>query len=70
MMFTPQLPDRKVLKDVMETNMRNLVAPGFLKDPNNDFGLSGTLYVDGVKGMRRKGTLSWSGMPNEFWVSF
>lgn len=68
-MFSPQLTDasRTALMAVMsipEVNAQMDDLPAGIK---LDYGLSGSLLLEDVKGGRRKGSMQWSGYPNLFW---
>ncbi|KAL8802339.1 MAG: hypothetical protein Q9200_006617, partial [Gallowayella weberi] len=70
-MFRPQLNDesRASLMQVLhppETGGPLVGLPGHLK---KDYGLAGLIQTEDLPGSRRKGTLTWTGMPNLTWVS-
>ena len=54
----------KQLEDPELNDMLGSLPPGSEKD----WGLAGLLLQENLKDGRRKGTLSWGGVPNLFWV--
>ena len=72
--FAPQLTEEALASQAkFLSNPRwSLLMGGFLPHGlKKDHGLGGILAAeDTEEGWRRKGTMSWSGQPNLFWVSF
>ncbi|KAI9830654.1 MAG: hypothetical protein M1819_005464 [Sarea resinae] len=71
LMFTPQLPDSKYLDEVlarMPPDFKAAFLSGIPEDSKVNWGLGGLLALEDVPEKRKRGTLSWSGMPNLFWV--
>ncbi|KAI8951522.1 hypothetical protein F4801DRAFT_291478 [Xylaria longipes] len=65
-MFTPQLnePGRKALQAVTEIPKFNLMMGGTPAKTQKGCGLGGMLVMDDIPPWRRKGTMTWGGMPN------
>lgn len=70
-MFTPHLEDRKNLDNPEDHGQANLNAIHNSVPINVpvDYGFSGLLNTVEVPGPRSRYSLSWSGMPNCYWVS-
>lgn len=71
-MFTPQLSEQQ--REMLQAVCFNpMIKPGFGPEyPEGlpiDFGLGGVICMDDIPGMRRKGSLTWSGANNPRWVS-
>jgi CubicO group peptidase (beta-lactamase class C family) len=67
-MFQPQLEDEKhLLVHVLDPNTGAMFRGGVESKAWN-FGLGGILNMEDVEGICRKGTLTWGGLPNLFWV--
>ncbi|KMP09481.1 transesterase [Coccidioides immitis RMSCC 3703] len=70
MMFTPQLSSqsRAAIQKVFSIReaSRNYIAE-YIETAPYDWGLGGMLTLDNVGWARRKGTMTWSGLPNLFW---
>ena len=70
--FSPQLTDsaRASQSEFLSNPRRNLLMGGFLPfHVKKDHGLGGILTTEDVEeGWRRKGTMSWNGSTNFFWV--
>ncbi|KAL8805074.1 MAG: hypothetical protein Q9182_002164 [Xanthomendoza sp. 2 TL-2023] len=70
-MFRPQLNDESrasLMQDISPPGTGGPLVglPGHLK---KDYGLAGLIQTEDLPGSRRKGTLTWEGMPNLTWVS-
>jgi len=68
MMFEPQLPDSKYLEAVVNPQNGAMYRSGVDSHLWN-FGFGGILNMEDVEGVCRKGTMTWGGLPNLFWVS-
>jgi CubicO group peptidase (beta-lactamase class C family) len=71
MMFTPQLPDPKYLMSFtakQERHFQLAFLGGLPLGTSINWGLCGLLNMENVPGMRSQGSLSWTGLPNLFWV--
>jgi CubicO group peptidase (beta-lactamase class C family) len=75
MMFEPQLTrqSQEALQEVFSSREKSgLYVGGFPGHVKYDWGLGGVLTMEDVNengvGWRRKGCLTWSGLPNLFWV--
>ncbi|THV08212.1 beta-lactamase/transpeptidase-like protein [Dendrothele bispora CBS 962.96] len=71
MMFQPQLPEeaqflRQFLQKIPE-GFRDAFLGGFPFEKEFNWGLGGLLAMEDVPGGRKKGSLSWGGMPNHAW---
>ena len=69
-MFSPQLTDPKHLVDIAASKLAGPMFRGGVYSAAWDFGLGGLLNMEDVEGVCKKGTLTWGGLPNLFWVSF
>ncbi len=70
LMLTPQLSDDKHL---VATATEPLAGPMFRAGVESaawNFGLGGILNMEDVDGVCKKGTITWGGLPNLFWVCF
>ena len=70
-MFRPQLnaAGRRALMKVMEDPELNDMMGALPLGAEKDWGLAGVLLLEDSRDGRRKGTLSWGGLPNLVWVS-
>lgn len=70
-MFKPQLSSasRESLMKQLEDPELNDMLGSLPLGSEKDWGLSGLLLQEDVKDGRRKGTLSWGGAANSYWVS-
>ena len=66
-MFTPQLPDSKYLEIVVNPP-EGLMYRGGVDSQAWNYGLGGILNMEDVEAVCKKGTMSWGGLPNLFWV--
>jgi CubicO group peptidase (beta-lactamase class C family) len=68
-MFTPQLAPgpRAAFQTFTSTMTPDGIFDSLPRGTNVDFGLGGRLILDDLKTGVRKGTISWSGMPNLLW---
>lgn len=70
-MFEPQLSpaSAQALNHFMKTSpMAAMVIGEFKPDIEVNWGLGGILFMQDDVGRRKKGTLSWGGMSNPFWL--
>ena len=68
-MFTPQLPEDKYLLKAFEVpENRPMFTSGVSGSNAWNWGLGGLLNMDDVEGITSKGTMTWGGLPNLFWV--
>ena len=67
-MFQPQLSDDTYIKAAVSGDAGAMYRAGVVNDAWN-FGLGGILNMEDVEGVCRKGTMSWGGLPNLYWVS-
>ncbi len=71
LMFQPQLQDAaRYLQSTLNHPLAGPMCRGGVASNAWNFGLGGTLNMADVDGVCRKGTLSWSGLPNLYWVRF
>lgn len=69
-MFEPQLPDEKYLLDsICHPALKPMMSSGVVMSDAWNFGLGGILNMEDVDGIATKGTMTWGGLPNLFWVS-
>ncbi|KAK6434612.1 hypothetical protein LTR95_009203 [Oleoguttula sp. CCFEE 5521] len=70
LMFTPQLTSAETqgLKNFLTTPMAAMFIGEFVKDLPVSWGLGGVLFLEDDDGRRKKGTMSWGGMTNPFWI--
>lgn len=70
MMFTPQLgPDSSKALNAFIQSPSVAMVPGELKpDIPVNWGLGGLLFMEDDQGRRKKGSMSWGGMMNCFWL--
>lgn len=68
MMFTPQLSDPKHLLAVVNPT-RAIAFRGGVESEAWNWGYGGMLNGEDVEGLCKKGTMTWGGLPNLFWVS-
>lgn len=69
LMFTPQLHDSGPLVHALAAPQIGSMFRGGVETQDWNHGLGGLLSTKDVDGLCRRGTLSWNGMPNIFWVS-
>lgn len=69
MMFTPQLPDPKYLEAVANDPKTGVFYTSGVEGQRWNYGLGGLLNMEDAEGVCKKGTISWAGLPNLFWVS-
>ncbi|OAP64035.1 hypothetical protein AYL99_00007 [Fonsecaea erecta] len=67
MMFTPQLPDEASLVAAVTEPAAGPMFRGGVDSTAWNFGLGGILNMEDVDSVCKKGTMSWSGLPNLFW---
>ncbi|KAF5332016.1 hypothetical protein D9758_014591 [Tetrapyrgos nigripes] len=70
MMFTPQLPDPKYLRATLKITpypVSYTMLHAHSPDLQWNWGFGGILITEDTAGKRKKGTLSWGGLPNLFW---
>lgn len=72
-MLTPQLKDadffhRTVVEDAQSDMFRVGVLGSIPREIKLNFGLGGLVTLEDIKGARRSGSISWSGLPNCYWV--
>ncbi|EXJ76831.1 beta-lactamase [Capronia epimyces CBS 606.96] len=65
-MFTPQLSDDQQLLAKV-TPLEGAMYRGGVDSKAWNFGLGGILNMEDVDGVCKKGSMSWSGLPNLFW---
>lgn len=68
-MFQPQLADNKYLKARMDDKVEGDMLRCGVKSDAWNFGLGGILNMEDVEGLCRKGTMTWGGYANTYWVS-
>lgn len=68
LMFTPQLSEDKHLLDKVNSPATGAMFRGGVESQSWNFGLGGILNTEDVDGICKKGTMSWGGLPNLFWV--
>jgi CubicO group peptidase (beta-lactamase class C family) len=70
MMFKPHLENRKNLDNPEDHVLahRNAIFNAVPNDVPVDYGISGLINTTEVPGRRRQYSLSWSGLPNCYWV--
>lgn len=69
-LFKPTLTDasRQAFMTICSVPQANIVMGHNIKSGTKwDWGLGGAVVLEDVEGMRKKGTLHWSGLPNNFW---
>lgn len=66
-MFEPQLHDNRDLAAVVTPTLGSMYRAG-VESQAWDFGLGGILNMEDVDGICKKGTMTWGGLPNLFWV--
>lgn len=69
LMFTPQLPDPKWLVETVYSPLGGAMFRAGVESDKWNFGLGGILNAEDVDGVCKKGTMTWGGLPNLFWVS-
>ena len=69
-MFLPQISDASILHRYMGRRAAGAMCRSGVKAEAWNFGLGGILNMEDVPGFCRQGTMSWSGLPGLFWVSF
>ena len=73
-LFTPQLSkeSQKALRETLNIPESNLAlgAVPTTEVSQVSWGIGGLVVPDDLPGWRRKGTLTWGGMPNLTWVSY
>ena len=69
MMFQPQLSDATYLKARMAKSIESGMLRSGVESDAWDFGLGGILNMEDVEGLCKKGTMTWSGYANTYWVS-
>lgn len=68
-MFKPQLEDRQHLRPMLSIpEVYAGMTAGMPFGKEFDHGLGGLLAMEETPGRRSKGTLTWGGVPNLFWV--
>lgn len=69
MMFQPHLTpeSKKGLMGLLAIPEFNIMVGNLPQDHTKDWGLGGLLVEGDLAGYRRKGTMSWGGMPNLIW---
>ena len=67
-MFSPQLPDDKHLLATVAPPLGPPMFRAGVESSAWNFGLGGILNMEDVEGICRKGTMTWGGLPNLFWV--
>lgn len=71
-MFSPQIDDTQYLEKYLSRLLPNFKAMnlgGLPATTKVSWSFGGLLSLEDVEGKRRKGSLSWSGLPNLYWVS-
>lgn len=70
-MFKPHLEDRKYLRAILSIpEFYSGFASGVPPGQEFDHGLGGVVAMEETPGRRSKGTLTWGGLPNLFWVCY
>ncbi|KIW90505.1 uncharacterized protein Z519_09152 [Cladophialophora bantiana CBS 173.52] len=67
-MFEPQLRDRRYLNSFLDHPLGGPMCRAGVESDAWNFGLGGMLNLEDVDGVCKKGTMSWSGLPNLYWV--
>ena len=67
-MFKPQLPDPKHLISTVTAALGGPMFRAGVDTAAWNFGLGGILNTEDVEGICKKGTMTWGGLPNLFWV--
>lgn len=70
LMFTPQLSDDQHLVAQVINPLGGGMFRGGVDSKAWNFGLGGILNMEDVDGVCKKGTMSWGGLPNLYWVCF
>ncbi|OAG39146.1 hypothetical protein AYO21_06697 [Fonsecaea monophora] len=65
--FSPQLVHKESIKTFLEGPFAFMLGYSIPKGVHTDHGLAGLLAMEDHPGGRRKGSLQWIGMPNNFW---
>jgi len=68
LMFEPQLPDDRHLRTAASNSLAGPIIRGGVDSDAWNFGLGGILNMEDVDGVCKKGTMTWGGLPNLFWV--
>lgn len=68
-MFEPQLPDDKYIRGVISDPANGPMFKAGVESVKWNFGLGGIINMEDVDGICKKGTMTWGGLPNLFWVS-
>ena len=68
LMFTPQLSDDKHLVAIATEPTAGPMFRAGVDSAAWNFGLGGILNMADVEGVCKKGTITWGGLPNLFWV--
>jgi CubicO group peptidase (beta-lactamase class C family) len=68
LMFSPQLSDDSHLIATVNEPFAGPMFRGGVDSAAWNFGLGGILNMEDVDGVCKKGTLTWGGLPNLFWV--
>jgi CubicO group peptidase (beta-lactamase class C family) len=68
MMFSPQLPDSKYLEALANDPRTGVMYRSGVDSRLWNFGFGGILNMEDVEGVCKKGTMTWGGLPNLFWV--
>lgn len=69
-LFRPQLGEaaQKALEKALETKEgRDIMSPGIPAATKIGYGLGGLVLLEDLDVRRKKGSLSWSGLPSMFW---
>ncbi|EXJ70444.1 beta-lactamase [Cladophialophora psammophila CBS 110553] len=66
-MFEPQLRDRRYLNSFLDHPLGGPMCRAGVESDAWNFGLGGILNLENVDGVCKKGTMSWSGLPNLYW---
>lgn len=69
LMFTPQLSDTMPLVSALSNPHIGPMFRGGVEAQDWNYGLGGVLNTEDVEGICKKGTMTWNGVPNIFWVS-
>lgn len=67
--FSPQLLNKESIKTFLEGPFAFMLGYSIPEGVHTDHGLAGLLAMADHPEGRRKGSLQWIGMPNNFWVS-
>ena len=68
LMFEAQLSNDSLIEAAVSGDAGPMIRGGVVSDAWN-FGLGGVLNMEDIDGVCKKGTMSWSGLPNLYWVS-